>query len=381
VPEVIMITAHRSDTFLDQMRGVTDPLADTVVASLFAEGEVARVNAVMKQLMENDDPVPRGLPAVVCDYLVATEALPTWSDAEAIIQGERVFMDHGLHIVGALFCSSLPECYAGAKGAQVLAMTARLMRRPYRRIIETAQFVVDVMSPGGLAQGGAGIRSAQKVRLVHAGVRWLCQTGGHWDPAWGKPINQEDLAGTLMTFSTVVLDALQRFGIEVAPAQQEAYHHVWRNVGHLLGIQPALVPENVADGRELMTVIRRRQHASSGAGKELTAALLEFMEQRIPRLPVDPVPAHLVRYLVGDEVADLLGVPRMNAVDRGVLAIAAAVERVVDLPLRHWQRLDRLVGGFNRRLLEGLLAVTRDDGRPPFRIPSSLRSSWGLRAA
>src|SRR5262245_15657081 len=78
----------------------------------------------------------------------------------------------GPEIIMTLFCYGLPSCYAAAKGVQVLALTTRLFSNPTRRVIETAQMVVDVMAPGGLAARGRGIRTAQKVRLMHAAVRY-----------------------------------------------------------------------------------------------------------------------------------------------------------------------------------------------------------------
>jgi hypothetical protein len=373
-----MITAPLTDAFLDDMRRVTDPRADEVITVLTANGEVGPANALVRQLTGNDEPIPPGLPDVACDYFSETEGLPDWSDPRLIVEGERFFMEHCPRVVAALFCSSLPDCYASAKGAQVLAMTARLTQRPYRRIVETAQFVVDVMSPGGLAPGGRGIRTAQKVRLMHAGVRRLCEAQPQWDPDWGRPINQEDLAGTLMTFATVVLDALERFGVEVPSGQQEAYLHAWRNVGHLLGIDPRLIPDDVAGGRDLVATIRRRQHAASAAGEELTTALLELMERLVPGGVLAIGPPHVVRYLVGDEVADILRVPRMGPVDRAVLSAGAELEHAMDPLLRQLRGMDRLVEWFNRRLLGGLVAVTRDGSRPPFRIPDTLRSRWDL---
>lgn len=376
-----MITASSLDTFLDEMRGVTDPPADEVVARLFADGGVDRVNALMRQLVENDAPIPPSLPEVARTYFSDTEGLPQWSCPELIEQGEQFFMKHGPHIVAALFLSSLPECYAGAKGAEVLARTAHLLHRPYRRIVETAQFIVDVMQPGGLGPRGAGLRSAQKVRLMHAGVRHLCETRGEWTSEWGRPINQEDLAGTLMTFSTVVLDALHRLGVEVAPEEEAAYFHAWRNVGHLLGVRDELNHESPAQGRELMDVIRRRQQVRSDAGKELTVALLEFLQHVVPGNLLDPVPVHVMRHLVGDRVADMLGVPGMDRLDEGILTAEAALEHLVGLPLRRVPAMSRLVEVFNHKLLEGLLMVTRGRERTPFLIPTSLRGSWGLPIA
>jgi len=55
----------------------------------------------------------------------------------------------------------------------VLFETGELYQRPNRRVFETLQMVVDVMSPGGLAAEGRGSLTALKVRLMHAAVRKL----------------------------------------------------------------------------------------------------------------------------------------------------------------------------------------------------------------
>ena len=97
------------------------------------------------------------------------------------------------------------------QGVQVLALTARLHTDPVRRIGETAQMTLHAMSAGGLAPGGAGIRDAQKVRLMHAAVRHLALASDDWVPV-GTPVNQEDLAFTLLTFSIVALDSIRKLG-------------------------------------------------------------------------------------------------------------------------------------------------------------------------
>ena len=66
---------------------------------------------------------------------------------------------------------------------------------------------------------GYGIRTVQKVRLMHAAVRH----GLHhvenlkWDELFfGVPINQEDLAGTLLTFSFLSIDGLRKLGANIS---------------------------------------------------------------------------------------------------------------------------------------------------------------------
>src|SRR5438045_2843901 len=67
------------------------------------------------------------------------------------------------------------------------------------------------------------MRAAQKVRLLHATIRPLTLRTRDWDlKAWGIPINQKDLTGTLMTFSYVILDAFDALRIEYTAKEGEA---------------------------------------------------------------------------------------------------------------------------------------------------------------
>src|SRR5262249_36156671 len=142
----------------------------------------------------------------------------------------------------------LPADYAAKKGVKVLHRTAQLTRRPVRRVFETTQMVVDVMAEGGLGSEGRGVRSAQKVRLMHAAVRHLLthDPATPWDASLGLPINQEDLAGTLMTFAYVVLDGLARLGIALASDDREAYVHCWQAIGRIMGVREELIPADFA---------------------------------------------------------------------------------------------------------------------------------------
>jgi hypothetical protein len=370
-----------TDAALEPLRGVGDEVADAVIASLVERGDAGEVSKPFASLVSNDAPVPAELPPVVRDYFAQTEGLPSWSDPELILAGEEVFEEFGPHIVASLFCASLPECYAAAKGAHVLALTARMQQAPFRRILETGQFIFDVMGPGGLSEDGKGLRTAQKVRLMHAGVRHMCKTDPSWQMEWGEPINQEDLAGTLMTFSTVVLDSIERLGLPVTKDQEEAYFHAWRNVGHVMGIRAEVLPADVDDGRALMDAIRRRQYTASQAGEELTGALLKLMSTVVPGLVFNPVPARLIRFLIGDQTADLLSVPGIDALERDLLRAGAAVEHALATVADRDGAVDAVFAVFNRKLLEGLVWVALDGSRPTFQIPQALVDRWTLHRA
>jgi hypothetical protein len=105
-----------------------------------------------------------------------------------IKRGQQLYDTWGVLITLCLFCASLPASYAAAKGVKVLYLTARLDTDARRRVMETGQFLIDVLAVGGLDdEQGKGRRTIQRVRLMHAAVRHLIeernkQRPGLWDP-------------------------------------------------------------------------------------------------------------------------------------------------------------------------------------------------------
>lgn len=366
------------DSELDAARGRTDLLADKVVSAVFARGAVEAVNDLMGCLFRSDSPIPEGLPPEAREYFEATGTLPPWAEPAKIALAQGLFARAGWEVATSLFCSSLPQAYAAAKGAAVLTQTGAMTRHVRQRIFETAQFVFDVLDEGGLSPGGRGIRSAQKVRLMHAGIRHLLLT--RTAPEWpsqerGLPINQEDLAGTLLTFSMVTLDGIARLGIAVSAEEGEAWIHTWKAIGVVLGLEERLLPHNLEDARALMDAIRDRQWAPSEEGRALTRRLVELMADFVPGQAFDGVPVALIRYLAGDHCADLLGLPSTDWM-RHLVEAAELVEPVLELGDRELG-LSRLFERFRQQIMHAVVNVEREGKQARFRIPASLRNSLG----
>ena len=377
-----MSTAARTpiqwtDEFLDTMRQITDPVADDAVNDLFKTGEVGVVDALMNQLIRDDQLIPEQLPEIIQTYLNATASLPEWADTNKIAIAERLFARCGPSICASLMCASLPSAYAAAKGVQVLQMTARLKTDPTRRIGETAQMIIDVLAPGGLSEEGKGIRAAQKVRLMHAAVRNLISRSGRWNADWGQPINQEDLAGTLMTFGQIVLNSLDKLKVRVEPDEAEAYLHAWNVVGHVMGIRDELLPDNLAQAGELTQVIARRQQQASEAGQEMTRALVNMLEAQMPGTIFKGMPDTLIRYLVGDDVANMIGVKKDDWTEH---LIGPVGDLFGILEKDHKTTIMSKVGArFSMEFVESVAWLYRGGNRATFRIPDTLRDQWGLK--
>ncbi|MBS1876344.1 MAG: DUF2236 domain-containing protein [Acidobacteria bacterium] len=366
-----------SNAFLDSMRQQTDPAADHVVAELFRAGQVGAVNQLMRALVDNDGLPADSLPPVVLDYLRDSGRLPEWADAALIAAGERVFWRYGPAAIAILHCYSLPYCYAGAKGVKVLALTARLSSNPTRRIIETAQMMVDVLRPGGLGALGTGIRSAQKVRLMHAAVRLLIGQSGLWRAEWDLPVNQEDMAGTLMAFSWTTIDGLRRLGYPVSDPEAEAYLHCWKITGHVLGIREDVLPVDFGDAGALSRRIPERQFAACDEGRLMNDALVKMLQHYLPGDLFDRVPAILMRFFLGDATCDILGVDTVRE-GRLVMAPVEALARMKGSLIQGSTEIARVHELFGRALIGAIMLAARGGARPPFTIPTELLETWGI---
>ncbi len=371
------VDAVWSRTSLIALRAFADPEADRVVTEVFARGDQRALGQVMAALVRSDDPIPQGLPPRAEAYFTQTQALPAWADPQQLAIAHALFEQHGWAVALGLFTSSLPQAYCAAKGARVLLQTQGMTRNVRRRVLETAQFVFDVMTPGGLDPAGRGIRAAQKVRLMHSTIRHLILIDGAWDSAsWGVPINQEDLAGTLMTFSVVILDAFAAVGIALTAAQQTAYLHLWNVVGHFLGVAQPLLPRSVDDGQALMAAIREDQWQGSVAGQQLAQALVLTMDDYLPHVVAD-LPVALVRKVAGDRVCDLLALPR-NDWTALVVREAGAVDAMLGKFAHKNSPGDAFLRACVTHMMQALIDVQRDDKQTTFRIPTQLLRGWSL---
>ena len=298
------------DRLLDRLRAVGDPSVDAVVEEVAARGEVRAVSGALRQLIDNDQPVPADLPPSMARWLEETGELPAGVDLDRLERGCRLVVEHGPQVCLALSTASLVYCYAGYPGVKVLAFSHRMDQDAYRRVGETAQFLLAVTAPGSLGEGGRGIRKIQKVRLLHAAIRHLVANSPRWDGAAdGLPINQEDLAGTLLTFSWLVVESLEKLGVRVAPGEAEDFYYRWCVVGEMLGIDPALIPPDLDAAAELSAAIKRRNHRRSDEGVLMTRALFEMHANSLPAGFEGAAPA-ITRHLVGDEICEYVGLPR-----------------------------------------------------------------------
>ena len=371
--------------FLDQARLRADPLADKVIDDLVNEFGIAESRRIFDILIRNVEIPLDKLPESTKAYFEETKVLPSWIDWDKIKLANKVFLDHGPAFLAFLYYKSLPTLYACKNGVQVLVKTGRLsregtdMEKFTRRVAETGQFLLFVMSPGGMTEKGRGVEAAQKVRLIHAAIRKFIKKET-WDKnVLGEPINQEDLAITLMTFSISLIDALPRFKLSISDEEADAYLHTWKVVGHLMGVEAELLPDTAEEGRYLLAKILERQAGDTEGGRLMTAALISFAEEVIPRKFFDGSPRVIMRHLIGDEMAEILGVNEKagclsSLAPFFVKRLLIKAEKLED----KYDFLEDVIDTFSLDLMHAMVNFFNKHKGAKFEIPEELAEKWKL---
>lgn len=172
-----------------------------------------------------------------------------WFDVKEVERGRQVFLTYFPAISLSLYYRSLVPGFSIPKIAAVL-LTTRYLTPPStreqvrERLMDTGALLAMATASNGaasLAPGADGWKAALQVRVLHAKVRQriMSQRGSRkWDTDLnGIPINQEDLAATLLAFSSnALLGCEMIMGRPVPRDDRLAYMTYWRYLGWLLGI-------------------------------------------------------------------------------------------------------------------------------------------------
>ena len=388
-----------TDSFLKGMSMKTDELADQLVKAIIENHGVEEVRKLFSQLTDNNDVLARNdLLPEVRDYFQKEMNLPSWADQKQIDIAQNLFAKYGPEIAFLLNFRSLPLCYSSKNGAKVLYSTGRLRAEGHntskivRRLMETSQMVINVLSPGGLSPEGKGIVTVKKVRLMHAAIRYYLQSPHVNKHGWniedlGIPINQEEMAGTLMAFGPLVAQGLDLLGIETTVEEKNAYLHCWKIVGHFIGVDPSLIPVDHKDGWNLgLAILKRNQHESMEA-KELAISLVDFGKVIFPYRFLDDMPEYFIQRFTRDVSAEakvdfskLIGIQPKATIKRRI--VTWFFEKSFDAAAHFENKsrfFSRIVKWLNVRIMQGMVDIYLKTTKVEFYIPPSLKENWNIK--
>lgn len=323
------------DVCQPRWREVGDPVADQAVAELQnSPGWVRRLYVGACNGAPETNPT---LSRFFADHAVARCDARADARRRAAQWSER----HLGYLSVSMLCGSLPILFLGASGAAVLAASERMVDDVDRRINATGAYVLDVVAPDGFAATGRALRASAEVRLIHALVR------ARLPPRDGEvSICQQDLVLTLLAFSVVPIRCTRRMGVAVDRRQAQDYYALWRALAPTLGIEPELVPADWEQAEAALDALLRRLREPSAQGRLLAQSLLDGMRRHLPIPGQRDAPVWMVRYLLGDTNADVLGIEQPAAISRTRWSRALGSGAVAWLAPRFGRRVHRAIVGY-----------------------------------
>lgn len=311
-----------TNSFFDQLRQRQDDLADKAVLALVQNPEWIKEINSWESL---PDPIPQDFPTDLSSFF-GFYLEKRSSVANLHLKGGQDFFDQkGDLYLAMLGFYALPYCYAFADGAQVLVRSRRILENIGERLGETAAFVLDIFQPNAFLQSDKAFLTCAKVRLIHAFSRYFVHHfAKDWHPDFGKPVNQEDLLGTNLAFSFIVLRGLSKLSFQ--PSEQE-YQDVlgyWKWIGELMGIDISFWPDTSKEAFELDKLIRKRHLKSSQAGKKLANSLIGFYQKSIPDPLLNSQVVDILAFFLGKEASEALGLNASPKIPGEVLGLIFA---------------------------------------------------------
>ncbi|ATD72451.1 MULTISPECIES: oxygenase MpaB family protein [Gordonia] len=303
--------------WLDQM-WLADPLTDAVAADSHPGGSTTSVlrNALahgISSLDESTDSM-RALFAFLDDE-------PAWADHDRMARAADALIVNTAPLGIVLGAASLVRGAGNTIAAKPLAITGRYVSQPAMRSVEVGEWLSQVITPGGMRRDGDGFAYTVRVRMIHAHVRQMLWKRGDWDEkAWGVPIPQPYMAFTIAEFGHIAIAAMHTLGVRFTDRELEDIYHLWRYVGHVVGMSPELNPSCEADHVRIEELYRLTSPGPGPDDHDFVVALTE--DYLVPELAnVLPGPRvlrnrlatnimyGLQRVFIGDHDADALGIP------------------------------------------------------------------------
>ena len=188
-------------------------------------------------------------PEPLREFFTDVETVPDWVDWELMRMGQRAMRRGGADGMYVARDVSLLGGYQFSGFNKTLIRTGALEKGSNKRFAETMQWAMDVISEDGMAPLGVGYRSTIRVRLIHAFVRRHVAAMPDWQgDEWGVPVNQTDMAATLVGALIAPPAGGLGMGLVLSPREYDAIAHLTRYVGWLIGVDDEWLPRDFRDG-------------------------------------------------------------------------------------------------------------------------------------
>ena len=286
-----------------------DPVADAVAEDLAALAP-DEVHAMLAGALDGPGAPISGVPESLREFRSEADNVPGWYDRGLARAASRAFLRNSDIVLSALVGGSIVEGFATLI-SKSFRIRGRVMTLGVRRLKANGMQLVEQYLPGGMEPGGDGWRLTLRVRLVHAQSRRFLVRSDEWDQdRYGMPISAAHVLLAGAAFSGRLMRHVAALGGDFTQQEREAYVHVWRYTGLLMGI-----PEEILfhDEASALRVFRVGAMCEPPADYDAiimansivnSAPVIIGVNEPAERRKMARVVTQASRELIGDELAD-----------------------------------------------------------------------------
>jgi hypothetical protein len=252
--EARRLYGSRADNYI-RFYMIGDPLADEVVLAFEAlpHGEGQRM---LEHALDHGIETVPDAPDALVRLFARIDEVPSWVDWDRIHRGARAYMRPGFFGGLTLSATGLLTGYHSHAATKALAFTGRLDQMAQRRLAETGLFVLQVFQIDSLRRFGEGLKTAVRVRMLHAQIRrHLARLPAWRSEEWGVPINNADMAATNVAFSIGMLESVRQLGFRFTTDEADDVMLLWKYCGYLSGVDVGLLATSDREAIEMGRMI------------------------------------------------------------------------------------------------------------------------------
>ena len=219
---------------------IGDPLADPVAEDL-VEWPSGETHALLARVLQNPDDLPEETPESLRRFIAEVNRVPDWFDEDIARVASRAFLRNSDLVLAALVGGSIVEGFATLI-SKSFRIRGRVTDSGVRRLKQNGLQLIEQYLPGGMSPRGDGWKLTLRVRLVHAQARRLIGQSDEWNrERYGQPISAATMMLAGSAFSGRLMQHVATLGGDFSQEEREAYVHVWRYTGLLIGIPEELL--------------------------------------------------------------------------------------------------------------------------------------------
>ena len=357
---------------------VGDPLADRVAEELASSDSD---HSVIRSALDRHEDPSVDVPQSLRDLVASVSVVPHWFNPDFAHVAARAFFRNPEIILLGLATGAIVEGFSTLISRSFF-IRGRLLENGVRRLSQNNLQLLEQFLPDGLLPGGDGWKLNLRIRLVHARTRHLINSSEEWDTTMlGMPVSAAHVLLGAASFSGRLMEHVDRLGAGFSREEREAYVHVWRYSGWLLGIPEAIMFDDEASALRAFEIGRLCEPPPDEYGIIMANCLLNSVplvlgvDDPTVRKSETAKYYEISRALIGNELADQFKFPRPRAIP--LLPILRA-------KYQFWRILRRLfptwsagrgLGSFTVLLQASDLGTYEHD----YRLPSALREEDSRR--